>query len=579
MQNDTNILFKTGFFSYLDYYFADTLLTIAKENNQIVKLSAALVSKTSRDGHICIDISQMANESIDTNDPSYPEKTIKYNLPGKKEWIEALKSSRIVGEDCNCPLVLDSDNKLYLARYFDYQKRIIKNISQRIRNKPANINMSALDTELNKYFKAIKTYSHEKNQGISIQKQAVQKAILNNFLIISGGPGTGKTHITDKIAKTFVNLSDSTTPAKIVNTAPTGKAASKLKAGLTIHRLLQIKTSAGITTKKTKVRVAADLVIIDEASMIDISLMAKLVEAIPLDSKVIIIGDQNQLGSIETGSVFADICLSKQLSSLIVNLEYNFRSGGKKEIDKLAKAINSGDQTLIENILTNAQDNNTRSDNIGDLSFISINDPSEITSKLKDLILKEYTPYIKENDLSLAYKELDRFKILCSHRKNFFGADSINIFTEKLLQDYRIHDIKHPLLKSILMITKNDYNKLLFNGDIGMIIEKDGTKEAVFMNEDSTLRSFKLSELKTFEQAYAITVHKSQGSEFDHVLFILPPAASTLLTKELLYTAITRARKKVTIAGDIDVIKKVVGSYSKKESGLTKMLDKTLLGQ
>ena len=589
MQNDIDILFKAGFLSSLDYYFANTLLEISKENNPIIKLSAALVSKTSRDGHICFDISQNANKIILLSDKQAEDaisdnqadsdNQIKIKLPGKEQWIKALKSSIVVGKDSDFPLVLDADHKLYLAKYFDYQKRIVQNISERIKNQSPHIDMSApdieLDIELDKHFINLKEHLPDMTQGILTQREAVQKALQNNFLIISGGPGTGKTYITDNIATVFKNLSKTKVPARpvsIVNTAPTGKAASKLKAGVTIHRLLQIKPNAQITQKKTKKSIAADLVIIDEASMIDIALMTKLLEAIPVSCKVIIIGDKNQLGSIETGSVFADICRSESLDKFIVNLKFNFRSGQEKGINKLAKAINSGDLQEIENILIKAE-----SKVFKDLSFIDINDSSEITTKFQNLIIKEYTPYLKENDLELAYKKLGNFKILCSHRKNLFGTNKLNSITEKILQSCQTHDNKQNALKSIVMITKNDYHNSLFNGDMGMVIKVNGKTKAVFMNETGDLQSFDLSELKAFEYAFAITVHKSQGSEFDHVLLILPPDASTLLTRELLYTAITRARKKVTIAGNINVIKDAAIFDSKKESGVTKLLNKAIV--
>ncbi|MCD4744491.1 MAG: AAA family ATPase, partial [Desulfobacteraceae bacterium] len=336
MQSDIDILFKVGFLSNLDYYLAKTLAEIANEDNQIVILSAALVSKASRDGHVCLDINQSTSQSISlltaSEDNTVSEKAgfdnrIEIKLPDKEQWIKALRSSKLVGEDSDCPLVLDSDNKLYLAKYFDYQKRIVKNILLRIKSPLPDIDKSTLTTLLDKYFKG-------QNRGISEQKKAVLKSILNNFLIISGGPGTGKTYITDKIATVFEKTFKASAPVTIVNTAPTGKAASKLQAGMTIHRLLKINNTTKLGKDFIQQNIVADLVIIDEASMIDIALMTKLLEAIPLNSKVIIIGDKNQLGAIETGSVFADICRSEHLDQYIVNLNYNFRSGKEKGIDK-----------------------------------------------------------------------------------------------------------------------------------------------------------------------------------------------------------------------------------------------------
>jgi exodeoxyribonuclease V alpha subunit len=580
MQNKIDILFNAGFFSSLDYFFAATLLETAQETNQIVALTAALVSKRSQEGHLCLDITQMAGEplllsdySFDSSDSDRDKGLPMLKLPAKSLWIKALRESVIVGKDCTFPLVLDSDNKLYLAKFFDYQRRVVKNITQRINYQLQDIDNSALEVELNKHFDNFESYPVEEKSGLLTQKKAVKKAIKNNFLIVSGGPGTGKTYITDKIAKVFKTLYKKDTPVKIINTAPTGKAASKLQEGLTIHRLLKINTNNNLNKKQDKHDIVADIVVIDEASMIDIALMTRLLEAISLNSKVIIIGDKNQLGSIESGSVFSDICKSELLDNFIVNLDFNFRSSGKKGITKLAKAINTGDQQKIESLLTGSE-----SKNYNDLTFVNINNPSEIKSKLKNIIIKGYTPFLNEENPKYAYQKLDNFRVLCSHRRNFFGSNRLNIIIETILQESQFHDIKQSFLKSVLMITKNDYNKLLFNGDMGMVAEIEGKKKALFLDTDLSLQSFNLSELNTFENAFAITVHKSQGSEFDHVLFILPSVSSNMLTRELLYTAITRAKKKVTIAGNIDVIKEAVKTHSKKESGITKLLDETSFG-
>ncbi len=570
MQIDIDKLFGLGFFSNLDYFFATNLAEISKENSEIIKLSAALVSKNSREGHLCIDILKMSNRAITIdNDSMNPDK---FKLPEKKLWLNALKSSKIVGKTCDYPLVLDSDCRLYLARFFDYQQRFVKNISQRVKYKSPGVDPGVLGIEINKHFDHFKKeFDQEKKAAIETQKDCVQKALKNNFLIIPGGPGTGKTYIADKIGAVFSNLSKQQTSLKIVYTAPTGKAASKFKSGLTIHRLLQIKTSVKTRKQYTEKKISADLVIIDEASMIDIALMTKLLEAIPLSTKVIIFGDKNQLGSIETGSLFADICESEKLNNFIVNLDYNFRSGRKHGINKLARAINSGNVKEIETIFSSF---NLK--NYNDLAFININDSSKIESDLKNIIIKGYTPYFQENNLELAHKKLGEFKILCCLRKSSSGSDNLNKITENLLQTSQIHGIKQSFLKSILMITKNDYNKLLFNGDMGMLVKTKGEIKAFFQDKDSSLRSFNISQLKTFEHAFAITVHKSQGSEFDHVLLVLPSVSSPVLTRELLYTAITRARKKVTIAGSIDVIKHAAITHSKKLSNITKLLDKSI---
>jgi len=584
MQNDTYILFKTGFFSSLDYYLSDRLTNIARENNPIIKLSIALVSKAIREGQIYIDLEQIADKSITITDPSITNNIsdnkntqIKFKFPPKVKFLEALSLSILVGQDSNSPLVLDPDNKLYLARYYALQKRIADNILHRIQHTKPQLNQALFKAEIHKHFNSNENYSHDEAQGISTQKQAVQKALQNNFIIISGGPGTGKTYVIDIIAKIITGLNKSNTKPEIINTALTGKAASKLNSGLTIHRLLGLKNKKDFIYNHNKKKIAADCVIIDETSMIDISLMDRLLEAIDISTKLIFVGDKNQLGSIETGSIFSDLCKSKLLEPNIINLNYNFRSINAKTINLLADAVTNGNIKKLESILLSSESSDLNKSK--DLCFINTSDSLKIDQKIENLITQGYTPYIMEPDIKAAQKKLNQFKILCTHRHGLYGTENLNMVAEKLLQDYQIHDINQEILKSIIMITKNDYKNLLFNGDTGILIEKNQMRNAVFFNDNSQdliSRSFNLSELKAFEKAFAITVHKSQGSEFDHVVFILPSIHSKLLTREIIYTAITRAKHKLTIAGDINIIKKAVASHGGQESGIQKMIDNNL---
>jgi exodeoxyribonuclease V alpha subunit len=402
--------------------------------------------------------------------------------------------------------------------------------------------------------------------------------VCNNFTVISGGPGTGKTFIISIIKNILLSYAakqDLVKP-KIICVAPTGKAASKMENGSTIHSILKpLKNSPGFYHNKNN-PLLTDVIIIDEASMVDISLLTRLLEAVPFTAKVIILGDKNQLSSIQAGSVFSDICSVKNLVPNIFFLEYNFRSKGKTGIENLSKAINDNDIENLEFILASGQ--------YPDVVFVPLNVPSResfggsgIPSKIVNkYILEGYKAFCSTDSIETAFDKLDSFKILCAHNSGKYGTLQINNACEKILRLSHNSDIDKKPFKKIIMVNTNDYKKGLFNGDTGVSFDNSfeiGEKKEVFFKSlDNGLKQYQVLDLPDNDTAFAITIHKSQGSEFKTVLIILPDKLSSVVTRQLLYTGVTRAKAKVIVVGDLNIIKKAISLSVERNSGMTEYL-------
>ncbi|NOX33340.1 MAG: exodeoxyribonuclease V subunit alpha [Deltaproteobacteria bacterium] len=555
---DLDNLFEQNFFSNLDYFFARSMAGSFDENESIILASLALVSKSLFEGHICLDIKEIAK----TLRPVFKINGCKVKFPEFNTWIKALNDSSMVSSTLKTPLVLDSNHRLYFAKYYNFQARLARNIAKRVSLKPLNMNETLIDEMVESCFtRGIQTH----------QKSAVKNAILNHFTIISGGPGTGKTYATaiiKEILSSYAKTQGFAEP-KIICVAPTGKAASKMEEGGTIHSILKpLRDAPGFYYNKKNL-LQTDVIIVDEASMIDILLLTRLLEAVPMTAKVIILGDKHQLSSVQAGSVFSDICSVKGLSHNLFTLEYNFRSKGKTGIENMSKAINANDEKRLEDILTSGL--------YTDLVFENFNGSRPVASIAGDYIREGYKPFAEADTLEASLNKLDDFKILCAHNSGEYGTLQINNICEKILRSKNNFDIQEGFFKKIIMVSANDYKKGLFNGDTGIVYENKGEINAFFRGRDDNIRQFRYSDLPGSNAAFAITIHKSQGSEFNKVLIIIPDRLSPVMTRQLLYTGVTRAKGKIIIVGNINIIKKAISLSVKRDSGLSRCLEEEIL--
>lgn len=531
--------------SHLDYYFATYLARVFSQEDPLVKIACALVSSALARGHVCLDLKALSGRELLSPGKEGPP----IRLPQFEEWFKVLHAAPMTGKPgdeapCRLPLVLDTDGCLYLSKYYDFQERLVQVLADRIRSRPQALAPAFVRSQIHRHF------SRKDSEHTRPQRQAVATALQFGFTVISGGPGTGKTYIT-RIIRDILEahaLAFGLPAPRFLSLAPTGRAASRLKDGATIHSvLIPRKDRPGFVHGKHH-PLPADVVIIDEASMIDLALMTRLMEAIPVSARVILLGDADQLSPVQAGAVFSEICRADVMAPLVVSLTYNFRSRGKTGIDNLATAIRNNDVDETARILMDGQ--------YPDLVFEppEKDDPAMLESHIRS----GYGPFMQQPDMGGALDAMDRFRILCAHNTGEFGTLQINHVCEKVLRTKDHSVIRDRSVKQLIMITTNDYETGLFNGDTGVVLQEKGILTAGFRMEDGMIRKFGVMDLPSHEPAFGMTIHKSQGSEFETVLILIPDRVSRVVTRQLLYTGITRARKKAVIRGALQVIREAM---------------------
>ena len=531
-------------------------------------------------------------------------------IPCSKEQQQKLLLTDVVGQANEFkPLILDNDF-LFLRRYWQYQRHIADQIqSRREQLEFDNEEQAWQKDRLDFYFKTTLSDNANSNHEPDWQRQAAESALKNKFLIITGGPGTGKTTTITRILvllieayiknkKSIKNRGGGyNSDFNILLAAPTGKASIRMLDSIrnaqqsmklskdiqthlplnayTIHKLLgHIPDSINFKYNRNN-PLPADVVLVDEASMIDIALMSKLIEAIPPHAKLILIGDKDQLASVETGSVFTDMCRSLAESQYLVSLLKNWRFSEKSGIGKLANAANQGDIKTLLAILNDEK-----------IQSCQLLSPLILNKKLvAERLLSPWNNYfeqLKRPDVELdeIFEAFNQYRILCTLRKSVNGSVILNNRIE-------ITFMKHGFIKPIgrqragsawyhgrpVMITQNYYNKGLNNGDTGITLIKNGEVKVYFPSgQNGEYSCFSPIRLPAHETAWAMTIHKSQGSEFDQVTLVLPHESMPLLTRQLIYTGITRAKEKVSLVASEDILIKGVKAQAIQATRIGEML-------
>ena len=466
------------------------------------------------------------------------------------------------------PLAIEQD-RLYLHRYWLYESRLAQQLSKitqlKVSNKPKTT--ADFSTLLDKYF--------GNSETIDWQLAAATMAINQAFCMITGGPGTGKTTTVVKILALLQELSDQ--PLLIALAAPTGKAAMRLqesigfnKAALpciaaiksaipesvtTLHRLLGAKPPSPYFRHNAKQPLVYDLVVVDEASMVDLALMSKLVDALKPGARLILLGDKDQLASVESGTVLADLTTALPQQTLELQKSHRF----DEDIKNLATAINQQQDLEAWRLLQTGNKN------------IAL-----LETDLIDYISKQQIDYLRlitaRAEFSDIYKAFNRFQALCATRLGKNSVSDINHAVEILLSNKKlIHLSGLWYCGRPIMITQNNAALQLYNGDIGICLrdkEQEDQLRVFFQRADGSIKKYLPARIPHCETVFAMTIHKSQGSEFEEVLIILPETISPVLTKELLYTAITRAKKTIKLVANEAVFFSTVHQRVQRVTGL-----------
>jgi exodeoxyribonuclease V alpha subunit len=590
----------------LDHQLSDLMHELNGDSgdgkNQILKHCTLEISQHTREGQIAIS----CNKTQQTE----------------------LSNTHVVGVAGDYkPLILD-DGYLYLRRYWQYQQKLADQIKSRLDVEDIDEEWakSYLESRLDHYFPSNEdgTDTGETNW----QKLAAERALHNQFLIVSGGPGTGKTTTITRILALLIEShlkqgsekykttkkgggGQDKTYLKVLLAAPTGKASIRMLDAIseaqqklnlddvvqaqmptqasTIHKLLGFIPEKVSFKHNRKNPLNADVVLIDEASMIDIAMMSKLIEAVPRHAKLILIGDKDQLSSVETGSVFADMCegLSKEILAQktsplspaggglgvvlsgvevegekhIITLQKNWRFSKDSNIGQLANAANQGDSKTL---LTLLRDEAKPDCKLLAPSIITGNQiPSELTSPWDSYFKVLNNP---NSNITEIFEAFNQYRILCALRRGLNGSTIMSSRIESALAKQGQIKSKNSFAQTQnwyhgrpVMITQNSYIKGLFNGDTGITLIRNGEVKVYFPESDhdkeqGSYKSIAPVRLPAFETTWAMTIHKSQGSEFNNVALILPHEVMPLLTRQLIYTGITRAKENVSIVASEAVL-------------------------
>jgi exodeoxyribonuclease V alpha subunit len=603
MKEILNKLLENRQITEMNIRFAEFIAGLCKNKDSTFFFLMVLISSWTEKGHICLDLDNLSDEDIRSIID-----TAGITLPQIEKIKAILNSSSCIGRPGEtAPLILD-ENRLYFERFYSSEKELINRINLRIKK---NIKFSEkTEKEIAGVLKGLFPVTNE----IDWQAVAALTSLLKYFTVISGGPGTGKTTTVIKILILLIELNSKgllhspDKPLNIVLCAPTGKAAARLieaienskkkinyseeilalvpDEGYTIHRLLNNLSDKNNTPP--------DVIIIDEASMVDLSILARLLSSIPDLTRVILLGDKDQLASVEAGAVLGDICSGiseykyseafyrnigkflkinikaennnqPDIRDSIVLLNKNYRFKGN--LYSLSIAVNSGDTAKAFNILKSSN---------SEISWIDPEKNTMYRTILQKNLLGLYMEYIKETDIEKAFNIFDSFRVLCALRRGPFGVVTTNNWIEQILKNqglinpYRRFYNNRPVL-----ITKNDYNTGLLNGDIG-IIRKDKKAEdnlyAFFKDGSGSFKKISPYKLPEHETVYSMTVHKSQGSEFEKVILILPDKPGPIITRELIYTGITRTKSDIQIISRESVLKYGISNFTKRTSGIYRAL-------
>ena len=597
-------LAATGALTPFDVHFGRAVARLGGDGDKRVAIGAAAANHATTAGHVCIDLASLAGKPAivaaegDEEPPAWPD------LRG---WGDALWAADAAGDgERPTPLVLDRSDRLYLTRYWRYEDDLARRLLGRAGERAEGVDGALLAAGLERLFGPA-------GDSADPQRLAAATAVLRRLTVISGGPGTGKT---TTVVRILTLLADQARrlgqPAPRVRlAAPTGKAAARLSESIrdalarsegadlpreasTIHRLLRPRWDApNRFVHGPDDPLPADVVVVDETSMVDLALLSKLVAAVPDRARLILLGDRDQLASVEAGAVLGDVCNTGHeihrsggfaaelarvtgqpvpgrpregdasgLGDCVVQLTRSYRFGPDSGIGRLAAAINGGDAEAALALL--------RDPAVSDVSWVEVTEDDAVNAAVAPFVRRGYATYLDAGGAVARLEALGRFRVLCAHRRGPGSVEALNALAEaEFARSGALRPDATWYPGRPVLVGANDHALRLFNGDLGVISQaQDGGLEAVFPEVDGTTRALSPARLPPHETVFAATVHRSQGSEVDEVLVILPLRPSPVATRELLYTAVTRARRSVRICASVAAIQGAVERTLARSSGL-----------
>lgn len=547
-------------FEPADVHVARRLTEMAEETDESVALAVAFAVRALRNGSVCVDLKSVAAQ---VGQPDLP-------WPDPEAWLSAVRASPLTGTP---PVLRLYSDLLYLDRYWREEQQVCDDVLALLESSSAGAAPG-----LDRLFPAA---------DYSEQRVAAEIALSQSLTVLTGGPGTGKT---TTVARLLALLAEQAAlanrpPLRIALAAPTGKAAARLLEAVhlqiaeldpvdrdrlpeltasTLHRLLQRRRdNASRFRHHRENRLPHDVIVVDETSMVSLTLMARLLEAVRPDSRLLLVGDADQLASVEAGAVLADLVdgLGARDDVRIARLLTSHRFGAP--IGALATAIREG---RVDDVVALLRDGGP------DIEWIDTDSPGE---RLRGVLLP-HALRLREaailGDAKAALATLDEHRLLCAHRRGPHGVRHWNRQVERWLTDATGEPIWSEWYAGRpLLVTANDYGLQLYNGDTGVTVVRDDGLAAVVAAGTGPVE-FSTSRLADVETVHAMTIHKSQGSQAQEVTVLLPDQESRLLTRELFYTAVTRAKSTVRVVGSEAAVRGAIERRVVRASGLAERL-------
>jgi exodeoxyribonuclease V alpha subunit len=585
---------EAGELETVDLALADLIRRRWDGDHPAVSLAVALSSRASREGHVCLDVRQIAGRRLGVDSAGFA-----LVAPDAAEWERRLRACAAVGQPGeSCPLILDPAGRLYLARHWHDEQRLADRLRERACSTPLALSMATLEGHLNALFPRVAGET-------DWQRVAAAVAALRQLCVVSGGPGTGKTSTVAGILALLLRL-DPGAPPRIALAAPTGKAASRLEQAVaaslegmltepaqraarptrahTIHRLLGSRSAASGFRHHAGNPLAVDVLVVDEASMVDLALMTRLLDALPRHARLILLGDRDQLASVQAGAVLGDICAgargfsasfasqlealagplehadigpASMLSDCVVLLRRSYRFAAAGGLGTLAAAVRDGQAKTALAALDAGGEVGWGRGGVMELAagFHHFRDAVWARMPTNEVL-----------------QRFDRYRVLAALRGGPRGVVALNRGIERALGLARDRPPGSDWYRGRpIMIRRNDYALGLYNGDVGVALpDADGGGElrVYFVQPGGSLRSLSPLRLPEHETVYATTAHKSQGTEFESVAVVLPEQFGAALTRELLYTAVTRARTRVGVWASRSVLAATIAQPTRRNSGL-----------
>ena len=550
---------EAGVIDSSDVVVAQRLTALAKDPDERVALAVAFVVRAVRAGSVCVALADVEQHTAIADLP----------WPPAGEWLAAVAASPLTVD----PTVLHlDDGLLYLDRYWIEECRVAEDVLAL-----AGARRSGSVPDINRLFP----------DSFAEQRGAAQLALSRALTVLTGGPGTGKTTTVARLLALLAEQAelDGKPRLRIALAAPTGKAAARLLEAVqlevdalanvdrerlpaltatTLHRLLGSRPDTSSRFRHNREnRLPHDVIVVDETSMVSLTMMARLLEAVRPDSRLLLVGDPDQLASVEAGAVLADLVegLTAVVDSPVATLVTPHRFG--ESIGALADAIRDGDADAAVRVLAAGGEH---------IEWVDVHQPAEVLRK----VLVPHALRLREaavlGDADAALKTLEQHRLLCAHRRGSYGVAYWNRQVERWLSE----QTDMPLwadwyVGRPVLVTANDYGLGLYNGDTGVAVLRDGGLRAAMATSAGPVQ-FATGRLADVETMHAMTIHKSQGSQAVEITVLLPPTDSRLLTRELLYTAVTRAREKVRLVGSADQLRAAVTRRAIRATGLSRRL-------